>query len=278
MHVHVCICVSGPNSPPPPPLRPGDQTALYVSTRLVAVIEATEQFQAYASKYAAAAAAAAGTEGKKGKRKVANSEESLEERSPAYINTEEQLNLLSQAMVQAYINMDEELRQDMDVVGVSGSTCVCTIITPSHILGANGGDSRCVLGTGTAEGSGISSGGSKKSLAASSDANIGDVMDVETESNAISQSYVSLSEDHKPSLTDETTRIVNAGLFVLNDRVKGELAMVSAVYSVLCAVYSVMSCHVMLCYVTSCHVMSCHVVSCPNSPPPPHNTAVACPR
>jgi len=85
--------------------------------------------------------------------------------------------------------------QDSQHIGISGSTCVCSIITPSHILCANVGDSRCVLGT-----------GAKKS-------------------GVITHTYVSLSEDHKPSLPEETTRINNAGLFVLDDRVKGELAM-----------------------------------------------------
>jgi serine/threonine protein phosphatase PrpC len=69
----------------------------------------------------------------------------------------------------------------------SGCTAVCTIITPTHIICANVGDSRCVIGS---EGK-----------------------------------TIAMTEDHKPSNPQEKERIESAGGFVLMDRVNGELAM-----------------------------------------------------
>lgn len=69
----------------------------------------------------------------------------------------------------------------------SGCTCVCAIITPHHIICANVGDSRCVVGS--------------------------------------SSQTISLTEDHKPELDEEKARIEQAGGFVQFNRVNGELAM-----------------------------------------------------
>ena len=61
------------------------------------------------------------------------------------------------------------------------------MITPTHIVCANVGDSRCVVGS--------------------------------------NSRTIPLSEDHKPSNPEESERIVNGGGFVQFDRVNGELAM-----------------------------------------------------
>ena len=63
------------------------------------------------------------------------------------------------------------------------------IITPTHIVCANVGDSRCVVGSTT---TGITT---------------------------------ALTDDHKPSNPEEKIRIEKAGGFVAMDRVNGELAM-----------------------------------------------------
>jgi len=81
--------------------------------------------------------------------------------------------------------LDEQLR-DLDIK--SGSTAVCSLITPTHIYTASVGDSRSVLGQRRGQ-------------------------------------AIGMSEDHKPELIDEQKRIVKAGGFVLYDRVNGELAM-----------------------------------------------------
>ena len=65
------------------------------------------------------------------------------------------------------------------------------MITPTHIVCANVGDSRCVLGLQPTE----------------------------------VRSTIALSDDHKPSNEEEKLRIEKAGGFVLFDRVNGELAM-----------------------------------------------------
>jgi serine/threonine protein phosphatase PrpC len=186
----------------------GAETSLYVSTRLSAVVQATPQFKDYVellkrNKSAAAAAAASAAAASAGKGKAKGKGKPTEPAAvvsagsgsgsgsgteSVYSNTPEEIALLSAALVQAYVSMDEELQalRSPDI-GVSGSTAVSVIITPSHIICANVGDSRCVVGTTAA--------------------------------------CIALTEDHKPTLPDEQRRIVAAGGFVADDRVNGELAM-----------------------------------------------------
>jgi serine/threonine protein phosphatase PrpC len=64
---------------------------------------------------------------------------------------------------------------------------VCALVTPSHILCASAGDSRCILGSGG--------------------------------------KCIALSEDHRPDDLKERMRIERAGHFVAMHRVDGELAM-----------------------------------------------------
>ncbi len=71
----------------------------------------------------------------------------------------------------------------------SGCTCVSAVVTPTHVVCANVGDSRCLAGSMT------------------------------------TAATTSMTEDHKPSNPDEKVRIENAGGFVMGDRVNGELAM-----------------------------------------------------
>jgi len=96
------------------------------------------------------------------------------------------IELLNKALVGAYEKMDEVL-DTMEGMDESGCTAVCSIITPSHIVCANVGDSRCVVGT--------------------------------------DEKTISMTEDHKPSNLEERQRIESAGGFVMWDRVNGELAM-----------------------------------------------------
>lgn len=98
----------------------------------------------------------------------------------------ENTELLSSLLVNSCIAMDAEL-MDCDFMDGSGCTCVCTIISPTHIICANVGDSRCVI--------------------------------------ASNSRTISMTEDHKPSTFEEHERISKAGGFVAMDRVNGELAM-----------------------------------------------------
>jgi serine/threonine protein phosphatase PrpC len=66
---------------------------------------------------------------------------------------------------------------------------VAAVITPSHVICASVGDSRCVVGSTT---TGVTT---------------------------------ALTEDHKPENIEEKIRIEKAGAFVAQDRVNGELAM-----------------------------------------------------
>lgn len=66
---------------------------------------------------------------------------------------------------------------------------MCAVITPTHVVCANVGDSRCIVGS------------------------------------TIDGATVSLTDDHKPSNPEERARIEKVGAFVRDDRVNGELAM-----------------------------------------------------
>ena len=106
---------------------------------------------------------------------------------PSYTLSKGQLQSLSEGLRDAYIAMDRHLLEceDMDT---SGSTLVCVITTPSHILCANVGDSRAVVSCANGEAH-------------------------------------ALSVDHKPDNPPEKARIERAGSFVAIERVNGELAM-----------------------------------------------------
>jgi protein phosphatase 1B len=99
--------------------------------------------------------------------------------------------LVGKALRSAFLQADAALRAFQDEGGpgadVSGCTSVVCVITPNHIICANAGDSRCVLGTG---------GG-----------------------------VVPMSYDHKPFDTAERDRIEAAGGTVQWKRVDGDLAV-----------------------------------------------------
>lgn len=69
----------------------------------------------------------------------------------------------------------------------SGCTAVCAIVSPKHVVCANAGDSRCVIGTGG--------------------------------------TTIPLSEDHKPQDEIEKNRIEAAGGTIQWKRVDGDLAV-----------------------------------------------------
>ncbi len=133
----------------------GDAVAKFAAPAFLSVLQNTSQWREYAAL--------------------------VESHSPCCISPE----LISGALVAAFVDMDYILREKGFA---SGSTAVVTVITPTHILAASVGDSRCVVG--------LASG-----------------------------ACVTMSEDHKPSLPDEKARITAAGGFVRDDRVVGELAM-----------------------------------------------------
>ena len=99
---------------------------------------------------------------------------------------------LKEALRETFLKLDLRMQRDLtEAVAKCGCTSVVAVVTPTHILCANAGDSRCVLGS--------------------------------------QNDSFPLSEDHKPDLAEETSRIVSAGGFVTRKRAGG----VSRVDSVL---------------------------------------------
>jgi serine/threonine protein phosphatase PrpC len=104
-------------------------------------------------------------------------------------DVEKQATLLAQAMIEGYIDADESMK-DVDAVkrgqDFSGSTGVSCLITETHIILANAGDSRAVL---------VSNNRTKFA-----------------------------TQDQKPSDAKEVARVVAAGGTVTDGRVNGDLA------------------------------------------------------
>ncbi|KHN82547.1 Protein phosphatase 1A [Toxocara canis] len=101
----------------------------------------------------------------------------------------ETMNLLEEGIKCGFLNLDakmQERSEQSDDNERSGTTAICAIVTPTHILLANLGDSRAVLSR---------------------------------------RSKIIGTEDHKPFLPKERERIVNAGGSVMIQRVNGSLAV-----------------------------------------------------
>ncbi|GMT09283.1 hypothetical protein PFISCL1PPCAC_580 [Pristionchus fissidentatus] len=103
---------------------------------------------------------------------------------------EESCQLLEKGLKQGFLALDDKIREKLDsIMGKdrSGTTAVCAIVTPSHIVVANLGDSRAVF--------------SRRD-----EATFG-------------------TEDHKPCNEKERQRIISAGGSVMIQRINGSLAV-----------------------------------------------------
>lgn len=92
---------------------------------------------------------------------------------------------LQRAIQVGFLQFDHEMRSVCS--DSSGATAVAAFVTPTHVVVANCGDSRCVFSRGSGE--------------------------------------IWGSMDHKPALEEEQRRIVGAGGFVAMNRVNGSLAV-----------------------------------------------------
>ena len=103
------------------------------------------------------------------------------------------ISLLGNALKRTFIAIDEQMKRQQDsTIGqdsadTSGCTSVTAVITPTHIICANAGDSRCCLGT--------------------------------------NGTFEPMSNDHKPYDPEEKARIEDAGGTVQWKRVDGDLAV-----------------------------------------------------
>ncbi|GMI41699.1 hypothetical protein TrCOL_g4531 [Triparma columacea] len=102
----------------------------------------------------------------------------------------ENVELLEDALKACFIEIDEEMKKTPEMTEKSdrsGCTAICVVITPSHIICSNAGDSRsCYL---------------------------------------TSSTVVALSDDHKPYNPGEMARIEAGGGYVSMKRVDGDLAV-----------------------------------------------------
>lgn len=107
----------------------------------------------------------------------------------AYVADQTNLELLQQAMQEAFLEVDKEMRVDFQPKSTerSGCTAIAVMVTPTHLVCANAGDSRGLLSR--------------------------------------SGKNMELSFDHKPWKDEERDRIEAAGGCVSMKRVDGELAV-----------------------------------------------------
>jgi serine/threonine protein phosphatase PrpC len=112
--------------------------------------------------------------------------------------------LLKEALEETFLSLDK-IMQSSELITEEGCTAVVCLITPSHYICANAGDSRCVLGRKSPESTDDQATTSKRVMS------------------------IDLSFDHKPELEAERNRIESAGGFVEKDdnchRVNGFLAV-----------------------------------------------------
>jgi serine/threonine protein phosphatase PrpC len=109
-------------------------------------------------------------------------------RTSTDLSTLDDTTVLVKALQQSFTDMDTYLEEDcIEIAGMSGSTFVVALVTPTTIFTAHVGDSRCVL----------------------------------YENGHV----ISMTHDHKPENEGERVRIEMAGGFVAMNRVNGELAM-----------------------------------------------------
>ncbi|TYZ66460.1 hypothetical protein PybrP1_009993 [[Pythium] brassicae (nom. inval.)] len=109
-----------------------------------------------------------------------------------FVNDPKSTESLAMALAKSFIEVDEALKVDPEFATTSdevGSTGLVAIITPTDVVCANVGDSRCIL------------------------------------SNSKSQEVIQLSVDHKPDLEFEKQRIMAAGGTVFRGRVCGGVAV-----------------------------------------------------
>ncbi|TMW57231.1 hypothetical protein Poli38472_003156 [Pythium oligandrum] len=109
-----------------------------------------------------------------------------------YLNDSRSPESLAVALCKAFTDVDETIKSDPEFASSSdevGSTGLFAIITPTDIICANVGDSRCIL------------------------------------SNAKTPEVLQLSVDHKPDLEFEKQRIIAAGGTVFRGRVCGGVAV-----------------------------------------------------
>ncbi|KJH50919.1 protein phosphatase 2C [Dictyocaulus viviparus] len=107
-------------------------------------------------------------------------------RSNGGVLCEKSINLLEDGIKSGFLSLDENIRTRLDS-DRSGSTAICAMITPTHIIIANLGDSRAVV--------------SRKN-----EGSFG-------------------TEDHKPYNDKERERIIGAGGSVMIQRINGSLAV-----------------------------------------------------
>ena len=180
----------------------GDQTAAIANERLVGHLEHQPLFQRYAVEAAAAAVAPAPE-------------------------------MLGEALRTAFLELDTELRELLPKAAGespmrSGSTACAVIVTPSHVVCANIGDSRAcfcrVDNTLPAYRAKQLVQKQKEGEQQSVDLPPGEARDAEFTMLLSGLAVVGLSKDHKPSNELEEQRIVAAGGSVQFDRVDGNLA------------------------------------------------------
>jgi len=228
----------------------GSECAAFCSNNLVDLLQNTPSWKLYRALHAKNASAQHSNKNVKNKFKKNN------------VDGIDELNqLLSQALVETYIQLDFEFLKSMlpknsydsnsNITSIDelaktvdeevlndiqenmtggGCTAVCSLITPDSVIVANCGDSRCLISS-TAVGdipvseSSSTDSGSNSGLTKKTKR----APDNDNTANGYSYTSVAMTDDHKPSNDGEQERVMAAGGQVWMDRVDGSLAMSRAI-------------------------------------------------
>jgi len=163
----------------------GDKAAKYAAEFFIPFLSTTDSYRRYTAAFREANSSSPFS--------VQSGGDSSSARKGAGATTTDMVALLGEALKETFLKLDQKLfsRQSRNPGDTSGTTACVVLISPSYILCANAGDSRCVLSTD----------GFAKAL----------------------------SVDHKPTDAQEITRIEKAGGKVHRGRVDGELAVARAI-------------------------------------------------
>uniref|UniRef100_A0A7S4R5G4 protein-serine/threonine phosphatase n=1 Tax=Ditylum brightwellii TaxID=49249 RepID=A0A7S4R5G4_9STRA len=120
------------------------------------------------------------------------------------------LGLLMKAIRNTFLTIDKELFGNVER---GGCTALVVVITPTHVVSANAGDSRVVLAKKRRKHVCHQNGNNSSSK-------LTDPVDISSKHKAMALSF-----DHKPMDTEEASRIKKAGGFVRGGRVNGKLGV-----------------------------------------------------
>jgi serine/threonine protein phosphatase PrpC len=145
------------------------------------------------------------------------------DKEPVPLNTSELDEMVHETLLSCFARVDAQFIAESEKPE-AGSTCISALLLGDRLYVANVGDSRAVIGKAPEHVRGQGAGRGQCS-AGGSGAGCFDALDAGEVFIAVEVEAVAMSSDQKPTREDEAKRIRDAGGFVIQRRVMGELAV-----------------------------------------------------